>query len=206
MKTKYSSHPIARERTFAMLKPDAVMRGLMGQIFTRFEQKGLKVVAMKMVHATEKQIDTFYPKSDEWITRLGTRSMGVYTEYNINVKKELGTDDPYKIGQTIRHGLVKFMSMGPVVPMVVEGLHAVPVVRKMIGASLPQQADNGTIRGDFTHDAPTAAGLELRSIYNLIHASETSPEAAGEIAHWFSEEEILDYDLVHHAVMFGDKR
>lgn len=203
---KYRTHHLATERTFAMIKPDGVMRGLMGEIIKRFEQRGLKIVAMKMVHASFEQADGFYPKDKEWLTRLGNKGIKTFEEYGLDPKKEMGTADAYEIGQEVRKALIQFITMGPVVPMVIEGLHAASVVRKIVGATLPVFAEPGTIRGDFTHDAPTAANIENRSIFNLIHASEVKEEAAHEIAHWFAEAEILDYDRAEHVLMFGDKR
>jgi len=202
----YTTHPLATERSFTMIKPDGVMRGLMGEIIKRLEQRGLKIIAMKMVHATTKQMDDFYPKDRTWIERLGNKGLKTFAEYNIDPVEYMGSKDPYEIGLSVRKALIEFMVMGPVVPMVVEGIHAVSVVRKLIGSTLPIFAEPGTIRGDYSHDAPTAANVEQRSIFNLVHASETTEEAATEVAHWFVKEELLDYDRSDHVIMFGDKR
>jgi nucleoside-diphosphate kinase len=204
--SKYKTHHLATERTFAMIKPDGVMRGLMGEIIKRFEQRGLKIIALKMVHATHEQADGFYPKDRAWIERLGGKGIKTFEEYGMDIKKELGTDVPYEIGLKVREALTEFITMGPVVPMVIEGLHATSVVRKLVGATLPVFAEPGTIRGDYTHDAPTAANIENRSIFNLIHASEVVAEASSEIAYWFKEDEMMDYDRAEHVLMFGDKR
>jgi len=125
---------------------------------------------------------------------------------DLDPKEYLGTTDPKEIGSKVREGLIEFMTLGPVVPMVVEGIHAISVVRKIVGATLPVFAEPGTIRGDFSIDAPTAANLEGRSIFNLVHASETAEEAKHEISYWFSKDEIFDYDRADHVMMFGDKR
>lgn len=106
----------------------------------------------------------------------------------------------------VRSNLVKFMCSGPVVPMVIEGIHSIAVVRKLVGATLPVFAEPGTIRGDYSHDAPTAANMENRTIYNIIHASENKDEATHEIKHWFKADELQDYDRSDHVIMFGDKR
>ncbi len=204
--SKYKTHHLATEKTFAMVKPDGVMRGLIGEIIKRFEQRGLKIVALKMVHATFEQANDFYPKDEEWLVRLGGKGLKTFAEYGLDPKKEMGTNDPLEIGKAVRKALIEFITMGPVVPMVIEGLHAVSVVRKIVGATLPVFADPGTIRGDFAHDAPTAANIENRSIFNLVHASELPEEAAKEIAHWFEEDDLLDYDRADHVIMFGDKR
>ena len=206
MPSKYKTHELPTERTFVMVKPDGVMRGLIGEIIKRFEQRGLKVVALKMIQASHEKMDGFYPKKAEWVERLGNKTLGTFKEYEIDPVSKLGTDDPKKIGEELREYLIDFMTMGPVVPMVVEGIHAIPVVRKIVGATLPVFADPGTIRGDYSHDAPTAANMENRGIYNLIHASETAEEAAHEVQHWFDASEIQDYDRADHVIMFGDKR
>jgi nucleoside-diphosphate kinase len=206
MSAKYQTHELPTERTFVMIKPDGVMRGLMGEIIKRIEQRGLKIMAMKMVIATNAQADGFYPKDEAWITRLGNKGLKTFNEYGVDPKKEMGTDVPYEIGLKVRASLEEFLTMGPVVPMIVEGIHAVSVVRKIVGDTMPAFAAPGTIRGDFSHDAPTAANMENRSIFNLVHASELPEEAVGEIAYWFKDGEALDYDIAQHVIMFGDKR
>lgn len=206
MASKYQTHPIPTERTFVMIKPDAVMRGLVGEIIKRLEQRGLKIIALKMVQASHQQIDDFYPKNDEWVTRIGHKTLSTFTEYKLDPKEHLGTDDPAEIGKTTREAIIDFLIMAPVVPMVVEGVHAIRLVRKLAGNTLPILAEPGTIRGDYSNDAPTAANLEGRSLFNLVHASETPEEAAHEITHWFKPEELQDYDRSDHVVMFGDKR
>lgn len=189
-----------------MVKPDGVMRGLVGEIINRLERRGLKIIALKLMHASREHVDGFYPKEEAWIQRLGEKGLKTYAEYGIDPVKEMGTDDAKVIGQRVRDSILDFMTMGPVVPMVVEGVHAISVVRKLVGNTLPVFAEPGTIRGDFSHDAPTSANVEGRSIFNIVHASETKEEAAHEIKHWFKDEEIHDYDRAEHVIMFGDKR
>jgi nucleoside-diphosphate kinase len=140
------------ERTFVILKPDAVQRGLVGEIVSRTEKKGLKIVALKML-----QLDR----------ALAERLYAVHR------------------GKSFFEELVKFVTCSPVVAMVVEGDEAIRVVRKLMGATNPFEAEPGTIRGDF--------GLDLTK--NLIHGSDSPETAAGEIALFFSEEEILNYEL-----------
>lgn len=206
MPGKYKTHELPTERTFAMIKPDGVMRGLVGEIIQRIEKRGLKVVAMKMAQADYDKFDKFYPTDEAWIIRLGNKGLNTFKEYGVDPVEYLGSNDPKTVGLKVRKSLIEFMCMGPVVPMVIEGIHAVSVVRKLIGATLPIFADPGTIRGDFSHDAPTAANVESRAIFNLIHASEELVEAPQEIAMWFEEGDILDYDRSDHVIMFGDKR
>lgn len=206
MSSKYVTHPLPTERTFVMVKPDGVMRGLIGEVIHRLEQRGLKIIALKMVHASHEKMDGFYPKEQAWISRLGEKGLKTFAEYGIDPKAEMGTDDPAVIGKNTRAALIDFMTMGPVIPMVVEGIHSISIVRKLAGNTLPVFAEPGTIRGDYSIDAPTAANLEARGIFNIVHASETKEEAAHEVGHWFKPEEIQDYDRADHVIMFGDKR
>ncbi|MCX6808503.1 MAG: nucleoside-diphosphate kinase [Candidatus Berkelbacteria bacterium] len=194
---------LAIERTFTMIKPDGVERGLIGEILGRFEKRGLKIIALKMVKPSVEHIDNHYPKDDTWIARLGDKGFNCFAEYGLNPKEVMGTDNNLEAGKMVRQWLVDYMIEAPVVAMVIEGIHAIEMVRKITGSTLPNKAEIGTIRGDFSVDSPAAANLNKRSIKNLIHASETKAEAENEIKHWFSEEEIHpDYDRADHAAMF----
>ena len=178
---------LKEERTFVLIKPDAVKKGLIGEIIKRFEQRDLKIVSLEMFQPTAEQIDGHYPKDETWIKRLGEKSLGTYEKYGIDPRPLLGTNDPFEIGKLVRIWLVDYMSSAPLVRMVVQGLHAVDMVRKIAGSTLPYQADMGTIRGDFSNDSPVLANSEKRALMNLMHASETPEEAKHEIAHWFKD-------------------
>jgi nucleoside-diphosphate kinase len=206
MPSKFHTHPLPTERSFVMVKPDGVMRGLIGEVIHRLEMRGLKIIALKMVHASHEHMDGFYPTDETWIARLGEKGLKTFAEYTIDPVAEMGTNDPLEMGKGTRKALIDFMTMGPVVPMVVEGIHAISIIRKIVGNTLPVFADPGTIRGDYSIDAPTAANLESRGIFNIVHASETPAEAAHEVSHWFRPEELQDYDRADHVIMFGDKR
>ncbi len=182
------------ERTFAMIKPDGVKKGLIGDIIKRFEQRDLKVVALEMFQATHDDIDNHYPKDEKWIRRLGQKTLSTYEKYGLKAKDELGVEDDLEIGKLVRAWLVEYMTSAPLVRMVVEGIHAVDMVRKICGATLPYLADMGTIRGDFSADSPAVANTEKRAVMNLIHASETVEEAEHEIKHWFGNRKVVfDY-------------
>ncbi|OIP04658.1 nucleoside-diphosphate kinase [Candidatus Berkelbacteria bacterium CG_4_9_14_3_um_filter_39_23] len=188
-----NKHP-KQEKTFVMVKPDGVVRGLIGDIIQRIEQRGLKIIALKMEWASHEKIDGHYPKDEKWITRLGEKTASTYEKYGYDLEKELGTADLKKIGQMVRGWLLDFMSQGPVVKIVVEGVHAVDMARKICGATLPSMADMGTIRGDYSVDSPALANFEKRAIYNLVHASETPEEATHEISYWFDKKDVRSYD------------
>lgn len=184
---------LKEEKTFVLIKPDGVRKGLIGEVIKRFEQRDLKIVAIDMFKPTKKQIDNHYPKSDAWITRLGKKTLITYKQYNLDVKKEIGTKDEHEIGKKVRMWLLEFMASAPMVRMVIEGVHAVDMVRKIAGPTMPYLADMGTIRGDYSADSPALANKEKRAIMNIIHASETPEEAKHEIKYWFGDKEIFSY-------------
>jgi nucleoside-diphosphate kinase len=175
------------EKTFILIKPDGVRKGLIGEIIKRFEQRDLKVVALEMFHASRKEMDSHYPKDEKWIRRLGEKTMATYAKYGHDVKRDFGTSDLMRVGKTVRGWLLEFMSSAPMIKMVVQGVHAVDMVRKIVGPTMPYLAEMGTIRGDWSNDSPLNANLERRSVYNLVHASETAAEAKHEITHWFGK-------------------
>ncbi len=181
------------EKTFLMIKPDGVKKGLIGEVINRLERRDLKVVAIEMFQPTEDQIDNHYPKDDAWKERLGEKTLNTYRKYNYDPIKELGTDDKAKIGKLVRNWLIGYMTSAPLVRMVVQGVHAVDMVRKIAGVTMPYQADMGTIRGDFSNDSPALANKEKRAVMNLVHASETSEEAQHEIEYWFGKSPIFEY-------------
>ena len=191
-----------QERTFLMVKPDGVTRGLTGDIIERVEQRGLKIVALSMFKPTHEQMDNHYPKDKEWITRVGQKTLDTYAKYNIDANKEVGTTDAYKIGKMVRGWLIDFMTSAPLVKMVVQGIHAIDMVRKLAGPTMPFMAEMGTIRGDFSVDSAIAANQGKRAVKNIVHASETPEEAEHEINHWFSPEEIHDYERSMDASAF----
>ncbi len=182
-----------------MVKPDGVRKGLIGEIIRRFEQRDLKIVALEMFQPTREQINDHYPKDPAWIKRLGEKSLSTYNKYGVDPVVELGTDSAEKIGPMVREWLVDYMTSAPLVRMVVEGIHAVDMVRKISGPTIPSLADMGTIRGDFSADSPAIANSEKRAVMNLVHASETAEEAAHEITFWFGKNPPV-YSYKRHGV------
>ena len=190
------------EKTVVLIKPDGVKRGLTGEIISRIERRGLKIIALEMFQATKDQIDGHYPKAENWVRRLGEKTLKNYKDYGLDAKKELGTEDTMEIGKMVRGWLIDYMTSGPMIKMVVEGIHAVNMVRKIVGVSMPSQAEMGTIRGDFSVDDATAANRARRAIHNIIHASETPEEAKHELDFWFAAEDIFDYKRAEEDIMF----
>jgi len=179
------------ERTLVILKPDAVVRRLVGEIISRFEKAGLRIVGLKMVKASAEQIERFYPSSEEWLKSVGTKLLKAYQEIGKSPRERLGTDDPVEVGKMVKKKLVEYMTSGPIVVMVLEGNRAVEVVRKLVGPTSPHSAPPGTIRGDYSIDSPDLAAEEGRVVYNLVHASDSASEAEREIRFWFKPEELV---------------
>lgn len=198
-------HKARFERTFVMVKPDGVYRSLIGEIIHRFEKAGLKIVAMKMLVPTREQAEKHYPLSDEaYLRNLGKNTHSGFDGLEgITAKDVMGTDDELQIGKDVADTFVDFLISGPVVCMVVEGIHAIQMVRKLLGSTLPFMASVGTIRGDFSVDNPIVANVQTRPIHNLAHASGNTGEAEHEIALWFNESEVHDYKLGHEGIMYS---
>ncbi len=194
---------IRKERTLVFLKPDGVQRGLVGEVVGRFERAGLKLVGMKMLWPDRALLDRHYPRDEDFLRTIGGKTKDAFTTYSLDVKKETGTDDPLEIGRQVRGWLIDYVSSGPVVAFVLEGIHAISAVRKLVGDTLPYRAVPGTIRGDMSVDSPTVANLMKRPVRNLIHASGSVEEAASETPLWFRKEELYDYPRADERVMFG---
>lgn len=152
------------ERTLVILKPDALDRGIVGEIITRFERVGMKIVGMKLL-VSEKDTAALH-----------------YTE-----------DLAIRRGEHVRTMMIEMLTSGPIVAMVLEGIDVVEVVRKMIGATEPKSAAPGTIRGDYAHISYRFADERKIGVFNLIHASATPEEALVEIGIWFKPEELVKH-------------
>ncbi len=163
------------ERTLILLKPDAVGRGLVGEIIQRFERVGLKIAGMKMVQADQET------------------AMKHYTE-----------DIAIRRGEHVRKMMVDMLSSAPVVAVCLEGVEAVELVRKMVGTTEPKSAAPGTIRGDYSHVSFKHADSKNIGINNLIHASGNAEEAGTEIKVWFTDDELLDHkpDYTKHTLAY----
>lgn len=183
------------EKTLVLFKPDTLQRGLSGEILNRLERTGLKMVACKMILPTRQILDGHFPISDEnWIKGMGEKSLETYKELGIDPVDALGTSDSLEIGKKILEWNYEYLSMGPVLAIVFEGIHAVASVRKIIGATLPFKALPGTIRGDFSINSPDLANVVGSACKNMIHASGNLEEAENEIKNWFKPEEIISWD------------
>ena len=186
-----------KEKTFVIIKPDGVQRNFIGDIVSRIERTGLKIVAMKMAIPLEEQCWSHYNKDDAWFLSKGTRTIEGRQKVGLPIEKEA-----IEYGKDIIGALVKFMTVGPVVGFVIEGNSAVAIVKKLVGGTEPATSDVGTIRGDFTIDTYAICDLDGRAVRNLIHCSDSVEEAIREIPIWFRENELLNYRLVQDEILY----
>ncbi len=140
-----------RERTLILVKPDGMQRGLAGEIISRLESRGLRIVGLRMLRVDEALAKRHYAEHE---------------------------------GKPFFAGLIDYITSSPIIAAVLEGTRAIEVVRKTIGATNPAEAEPGTIRGDL--------GIELGR--NLIHGSDGPESAAREIALFFDESQMFDYE------------
>lgn len=181
------------QKTVILVKPDGVKRKLIGEIISRFEKVGFKIIAMKMIWVNKGHVAKHYKNEKEYLKSIGERTLEDYKKFGFDANETLGTKDPVKIGQMVRHWNMEALSEGPLVAILLEGVNAIEITRKMIGSTNTTQALPGTIRGDFSADTPVFATLEKRPIRTIIHASGNPEEAEFERKLWFKEEEIYSY-------------
>lgn len=191
-----AQHP-KKERSFVIVKPDGVQRGLMGEILRRIERTGLKVVAVKFLVPKEEQCWDHYHKEDDWFLSKGARITADREAQGLPIEKE-----PIEYGKDIIRANVNFFTSGPVLALVIEGNQSVAIVKKLVGGTEPSTSDVGTIRGDYTIDSYALSSIDNRAVRNLIHCSDKPEEAEREIAIWFSPEEIVAYRLVAEQVLY----
>lgn len=192
-----SEREMHRERTLVIIKPDGIQRALIGEIISRIERTGLKFTAFKFLVPTAEQCLAHYHKDEEWFLKKGNRIIEDLKAQNLPVEKDAMT-----YGREIIDTIVKFMTSGPVLAMVVEGNQSQAIVSKLVGSTEPVSSDVGTIRGDFTVDSYGHSALGNRAVRNLIHQSGSPEEADYEIGVWFKSEEIINYKTVQERILY----
>lgn len=189
-------HP-KKERTLVILKPDAIQRGLVGDLLKRFENTGLKLVAMKMVVPNEDLVWKHYNKDEAWFQSKGEKLVENLKAAGRPVEKEA-----IEYGREIIGALVKFMTASPVIPMVWEGNQSVSIIKKIVGSTEPATSAVGTIRGDYTLDSYEISNLDNRAVRNLVHCTDDPSESEREISLWFNQEEIINYRLIAEQMLY----
>ena len=189
---------IKKEKSLVVIKPEGVQRALIGEIITRFEKVGLKLIAIKMVIPTSDIVNKHYLIDPEWLVKVGTKAISAYEKKGM----EAPSKNPEEAGKRVLEGLVKYFTAGPVVAMVWQGVGSVATVRKLVGSTEPASSDVGTIRGDLTIDSYIISDTDGRAMRNIVHASGNVSEAEKEIALWFAENELISYRLVSESLLY----
>ncbi len=187
-----------QEQTLVIVKPDGVQRGLVGEVIKRYETCGLKLVGLKMLIPKQETVKQHYSIDPEWATKTGNKTFASYKEKGL----PMPGPSPEEFAESVRTNLMTFMSSGPVVAMVWQGVGAVAVVRKITGSTEPLSSAPGTIRGDYTIDSYTLSNIDNRAVRNIIHSSGSVEEAEKEIPIWFTKEEVLNYRLVSEEIIY----
>lgn len=188
-----------KERSFFLIKPDGIQRGLISEILGRLEKTGLKFVAMKMIVPQEDQCWAHYNKDDAWFLEKGERTIKDREERGLPIEKEA-----IEYGKDILRGNVEFLTSGPVLALILQGNEAVKIVKKIVGETEPVSSPVGTIRGDLCTDSFKLSSETNRAVRNLTHCSDSPDEAEREIKLWFEDSEIINYNLYNEAILYGE--
>ena len=186
------------ERTLVIIKPDGIQRSLIGEVTSRYERVGLKLIGLKMLIPTSDMVEAHYTLDPEWKLKTGKKNLQAYKDKGLIPPH----DDPIKQSDMILKKLKSYMASGPVIAMVWQGAHAVSIARKITGGTEPVLSDVGTIRGDYVIDSYKMADDDVRAIRNVVHASGTIVEAEAEISYWFKDEEIVNYKLIAEQMLY----
>ncbi len=182
------------QKSLVLLKPDAVRRGITGEVLDRFEQTGLKIIGAKLLNAADPEVShKHYYKDEEWHKKVGELNLKDCADLELDPMDIFGTKDAVEIGRIVNEWLFAYVEKGPIFAFVFEGPHAVEKIRSLVGPTYPVTAPPGTIRGDYGLDSTVTSLQRKRAVYNLIHASGTPEEAEYEIGLWFKPEELISY-------------
>ncbi|MBW2970119.1 nucleoside-diphosphate kinase [Candidatus Woesearchaeota archaeon] len=185
------------EQTLVVLKPDAVQRALVGEIISRFERAGFKIVGLKMCYASKDVAGKHYADDEAWLVSVGEKAKKA-----AEAKGQKVSEDPKAVGQRVRQQLIDFITMSPTVAVALEGHDVINKVRVLVGDTAPNKAAPGTIRGDFAFDSYGLADVSGRPIQNLIHASDSPESAKREMAVWFGKNELHPYQRIDESLLY----
>jgi nucleoside-diphosphate kinase len=179
---------IQPERTLVLVKPDGVSRGLVGEILGRLERGGLQIVALSMRTPSSEIARDHYRDGPEDLHRMGSKLAEAAASLGADPRLIFGTADVIELGRVIHARNIAFLRSGLVVAAVIEGVNAIRKVRVLCGATMPIDAQAGSIRGDFSCVGVEQVLFSEATVYNLVHSSDESPgSATREVELWFPE-------------------
>jgi len=190
---------VLTERTLILIKPDVIQRQIVGEILSRFERKGFKIVGMKMVNATKEQIQDHYTDEESYLIETGEKAK----KGAIARGEDVSNWNSLERGKIIRKNNVVYLTCGPIIAMVLEGHGVVAGVRKILGSASPADGDVGTIRDDYSFDTYVLADYISRATRTMLHASDSPENAERERKIWFKEDELCNnYETVAEKIFF----
>jgi len=192
------SKELQKEKTLIIFKPDVIQRQIVGEIISRLEKKGFKIVGMKMTWPSKELMAKHYIDDDEYSRGVGEKA--------IKNAKSKGEDtknwDALEIGRKVRNWNIEYLSCGPVIALVLEGNCVIEGVRKLLGSTNPRNSDVGTVRADYSPDSYFLADIQGRATRTIVHASDSLESAKREIPLWFKEDELYDYKTAIEYILY----
>lgn len=187
-----------KEKSLVIFKPDILQRQIVGEIVSRFEKKGFKIVAMKMLIPSREQVGKHYEDKKEYLMETGEKAKKGAIARGEDVSKW----DSLARGQWIRESNINYLTCGPVIALVLQGFGVIAGVRKMLGSTSPADGDVGTIRADFSLDSFALADEQGRVTRSMVHASDSVESAEREIGLWFNPTEISEYETAAEKIFY----
>lgn len=190
---------IAKERTLILVKPDVLQRQIVGEILSRFERKGFKIVAMRMLNATKEQVGDHYTGEESYLIETGEKAK----KGAIARGEDVSNWNSLERGKIIRNNNIVYLTCGPIIAMVLEGHGVIAGVRKVLGSTSPAEGDVGTIRDDYSFDTYALADYVSRATRTMLHASDSVENAEREIKIWFKDDDLCsNYETVAEKIFF----
>jgi nucleoside-diphosphate kinase len=187
-----------KEKTLVIFKPDVVQRQIVGEIVSRFERKGFKIVGIKMLIPSRELVGKHYVDEPEYLIETGEKA-----KKGAEIRGEDTSNwDSLARGKWIRESNINYLTCGPVIAMVLQGFEVVSGVRKMLGSTSPADGDVGTIRQDYSLDSFALADEQGRVTRSMIHASDSAENAQREIGLWFNATEISEYETAAEKIFY----
>jgi nucleoside-diphosphate kinase len=181
------------ERTLILVKPDVIQRQIVGEILSRFERKGFKIVGMRMLNATKEQVGEHYIDEESYLIETGEKAKKGAESRG----EDISDWNSLERGKIIRKNNIVYLTCGPIIAMVLEGHSVISGVRKVLGSTSPAEGDVGTIRDDYSFDTFALADYVSRATRTMLHASDSVENAEREIKIWFKESELCsNYETV----------
>lgn len=187
-----------KEKSLLIFKPDVIQRQIVGELISRFERKGYKIVAMKMLTPSRELVGKHYEDDKKYLEEVGEKAKKGAIARGEDVSKW----DSLKKGQWVRECNLNYLTCGPVVAIVLQGFGVIAGVRKILGGTSPADGDVGTIRADYSLDCFALADEQSRATRSLVHASDSVESAEREIGLWFNPTEISEYETAAEKIFY----